>query len=112
MELALKNCGKLIDKREVSGNVDIIAINGNLSEEALLQEIEDLKKKIEGSKPNIPQLKEARKFYEDNKIAERFLEKGNKKSLSKTITNHSNSLIYLVPEAGIEPARDLSPTGF
>lgn len=59
MELALKNRGKLIDKKEVSGNVDITAINGSLSEEALLQEIEDLKKKVEGSKPNIPQLKEA-----------------------------------------------------
>lgn len=59
MELALKNRGKLIDKKEVTGNVDITAINGNLSEEVLLQEIEDLKKKIEGSKPNIHQLKEA-----------------------------------------------------
>lgn len=62
MELALKNRGKLIDKKEVTGNVDITAINGNLSEEVLLQEIEDLKKKIEGSKPNIPQLKEADRY--------------------------------------------------
>lgn len=59
LELALKNQGKLIDKKEVSGNLDVTAINGSLSEEALMLEIEELKKKVSGSKVNVPRLKEA-----------------------------------------------------
>lgn len=47
MELALKNRGKLIDRKEVSGNLDITARSAeSLSQNNLQAEIEELKRKV------------------------------------------------------------------
>lgn len=55
MELALKNRGKLIEKREIAGSVELTARHA-LSEDAILAEIDELKKKIDGQRPNVPKL--------------------------------------------------------
>lgn len=60
MELVLKSKGKLIDRKEVTGNIELEA-KASLSEDAILAEIEELKRKIEDQKhilPELPELKE------------------------------------------------------
>lgn len=59
MELALKNRGKLIDRKEVSGNLELTAKPiETLPHEAIMAEIEELKKKIDGQRNVLPQLHE------------------------------------------------------
>jgi len=47
MELVLKNRGKLIDKKEVSGNLNLsVEQTLSLTQDVLLTEIEELKRKV------------------------------------------------------------------
>lgn len=59
MELVLKNRGKLIDRKEVSGSLEVSAkpIEG-MDKNAIMLEIEELKRKIDGQRHVLPQLPE------------------------------------------------------
>lgn len=47
LELYLKNQGKLIDKKEVAGQIDVVATAANMDADALKADIEELKRRIE-----------------------------------------------------------------
>jgi hypothetical protein len=65
MELALKNRGKLIDKKEVSGNI-AIEQTLSLTPDVLLSEIEELKRKLASSnKSALPAVKVIDADYEE-----------------------------------------------
>lgn len=63
MELVLKNRGKLIDKKEVSGNLGLTVDQTiSLTQDVLLTEIEELKRKVLANSPDkkaLPEVIEA-----------------------------------------------------
>ena len=60
MELVLKNRGKLIDKKEVSGNLNLsVEQTLSLTQDVLLTEIEELKRKVLANNKALPPVIEA-----------------------------------------------------
>lgn len=55
LELALKNRGKLIDRKEIAGSVDM-NVKQSLTEQELLAEIEELRKRVDGATNITPAL--------------------------------------------------------